>query len=521
MPRPQIAVIGLPGLPGALAAAGYDVMAGGVTRAAEVTAAVREASAAGRTYVVIVAGLAETPALAQWVALQLRRNVAVLIARSTQLACDEVPAGARVVELPADVDTIMERFGAPASGPPYGTVVIAADGTVALGPDDDGAEPGPLVPPPSPFETVPPSEDSIEQFGVAPAPPVAVGAPVATGSAAVVGPPVGVPERRPLVPTERGWVAPVKRSDVIPESVETLFRQPAAAAERPVRRAPVVITFSGKGGVGKTSATIALAQRAARRGGLARVLLIDANRGQGDVRKYLRLRAGALPSVYDVAATGDPRRGIVGPTALNAARDPSLAKLAFGVVLAPDDEHADPKLVTASVYRSVVEFAQARFHLVVLDTQIVEASDTSGLIDELVVPLLYEGAIGFAISDTSMAGVQNTLVRMNTLVSKGVSRDHLVIGVNRAAPDSGLDEALMRRRSELLGSWAGMVQIDPRISGAFEQGVIPGDPDTQAIPAWDAMLDAVLHAATGLADFDVQSAQPPARKGGLFRRRRR
>lgn len=508
MAAPQIAVIGLPGLARALVTAGYDVLADSATGAAEVTAAVREAAAAGRSYVAIVADHrgAEAPALRQWVALQLRRNVAVLVARSELLGLDDVPPGARTVELPADLDTIMGSFGAPARGAPAGTVVVEADGGIRSSvPDTNG--PTANGQPSSPFETI---EAPSEPQPTLPSPAQ-----------------VPTQDLRPPVPTERGWVAPVRRSEVIPGTLaaETMFRSPksspAATSRRAQsRRAPVVVVFSGKGGVGKTATALALAQRAARKGGLARVLLVDANRGQGDVRKYLRLRSGTLPSIFDAAASGEPRRGIVGPTALNAARGETLAALGFGAVLAPDDEHADPAAVPAAAYRAVVDYARARFDLVVLDTQIVEAADTSGLVDGLVVPLLCDGAYGVALSDTSMAGVQNTLVRVNMLIASGVPRDHLMLGVNRASPVSGLDEALMRRRCEPLAAWVGMVRIDPRIVSVFEQGFIPGDPDAPEIPPWFAMLDAVLHRATGLEVFHVrtENAAKP-RRSGFWRKR--
>jgi Mrp family chromosome partitioning ATPase len=552
MPAPKVAVIGLPGLARALAAAGYDVLAGGATGAAEVTAAVREAAAAGRTYVAIVAG--EEPALRQWVALQIRRNVAVLVARSDLLGFDDVPSGARTVDLPADVDAIMGCFGAPARGAPAGTVVISADGHLLVATPPAAEQPGPVLPPPSPFETDPqpfPDASSPVPPVHLPAAPSSVPPPsspsavrsepmpvqvAADGHGSVPASPVRsapdlppsapLPDLRPPVPTERGWVAPVQRSEVIPETLdpEVLFRPRASSRSAPSRSklAPVVVTFSGKGGVGKTATALALAQRAARKGGLPRVLLVDANRGQGDVRKYLRLRSGALPSVFDAAASGDPRRAIVPPKQLNAARDEALPPLAFGVVLAPDDEHADPGAVPTAAYRSAVDYARERFDLVVLDTQIVEAADTSGLIDDLVVPLLGEGAHGVALSDTSMAGVSNTLARVNMLIARGVSRDRLMLGVNRASPESGLDEELMRRRSELLATWVGMVTSDPKVASAFEQGYVPGDPDAPETPEYTAMLDAILHRVTGLVAFDAHledRSKPRRRSGGLFRRR--
>jgi len=69
--------------------------------------------------------------------------------------------------------------------------------------------------------------------------------------------------------------------------------------------APMIISLAAKGGVGKTSSATFLAQRAAEIGGL-KVVLIDMNRGQGDIRKFFRLIGAPLPSVYDAALRGDP-----------------------------------------------------------------------------------------------------------------------------------------------------------------------------------------------------------------------
>lgn len=321
----------------------------------------------------------------------------------------------------------------------------------------------------------------------------------------------------------------MQRSPIIPESMDPsrLF-QPAGAhaattvattTPTPTRRAPVVITFSGKGGVGKTATAIAIAQRAATVGGLRRVLLVDANRGQGDVRAYLRLTKAALPSIYDAALAQEPRRAIVPPSELNAARGDMLPPLGIGVVLAPDDAHADPDAVPTAAYRGVVDYARERFDLVVVDTQIVEAVDTSGLIDGLVVPLLLDGAFGVAITDSSMAGVRNVFARLNTLIARGVTRDHLLVAVNRASPDSGLDEEMMRTSSALLATWAGLVLNDPAVGAAFEQGHVPGAAGAPPTPAYTAMLDVVLRRVTGLAVFVSEEAAAPRRRGGLFRRR--
>lgn len=543
MPRPYVAVIGLPGLSVALKSAGYDVLAEGKTGSSDVAPAVREATTKGVAYVVIVAG--EEPALRQWVTLQLQRNVAVLIAHSELLPFDDIPPRARTVELPADVDTIMGCFGAPARGAPSGSVMVGADGTLLTETEaterQNDEQSDTELPPPSPFAFDPgPTVSSATHEDRLSAPVDSV-----SHQVVVIDEPSQFTERqptpnsdessdqklRPPVPTERGWVAPVRRSELIPETIspETLFRpqiRPTnetsqhVSARRPL--APVIITLAGKGGVGKTATALALAQRAARKGGLGRVLIIDANRGQGDVRKYLRLSANTLPSILDAAISNEPQKAILPPKQLNGARDDSMPPLAFGAVLAPDDEHANPDAVPTSAYRSVVDYARARFDVVVIDTQIVEASDTSGLIDDLIVPLLRSGAFGLALSDTSMAGVQNIFARVKMFVARGVSPDHMMLAVNRASPESGLDEELMARRSSHIATWIAMVAEDTAVAEAFERGYIPGDPDARETPAFTAMLDAALRRVTGLAVFDSHLASPATQKRpGLFRRRGR
>ena len=101
------------------------------------------------------------------------------------------------------------------------------------------------------------------------------------------------------------------------------------------RRGDVLFVFSGKGGVGKTSVALALAERA---GSHLRVVLVDANRGQGDIRTYLRLGRSTLPTIWAAAATGDPARAIVPPEKLFAARHRQLQELHFAVVMAPQGD---------------------------------------------------------------------------------------------------------------------------------------------------------------------------------------
>lgn len=154
---------------------------------------------------------------------------------------------------------------------------------------------------------------------------------------------------------------------------------------------------------------------------------MDANRGQGDVRTYLRLGGSALPTIWAAAASGDPARAVLTPGEVNAARHRRLQELRFGLVMAPHGDQVDPSTVTPAVYRSVLAAAQDVADLVVVDTQIVEdGADTTGLIDGLLVPALRDGGWALAVADTSSAGLTNTLQRARTVHAAGIPPDRLM-----------------------------------------------------------------------------------------------
>ena len=80
--------------------------------------------------------------------------------------------------------------------------------------------------------------------------------------------------------------------------------------------------------------------------------------------------------------------------------------------------------------------ARDRADLVVVDTQIVEDGlDTTGLIDELLVPALRDGGWGLAVADTSAAGLTNTLDRVRAVHRAGVPPDRLMAVLSRVPAD--------------------------------------------------------------------------------------
>ncbi|MHB8318099.1 MAG: hypothetical protein ACYDEP_02540 [Acidimicrobiales bacterium] len=583
---PAIAVIGLPGLPAALTACGYECLADGSPSV--VAAAVRKLATEERPYVVIVAG--NDSSLRAWISVQVAQGRPVLIATSDQLPFGEAIQKTRTISLPATVDQIMAVFGAPPAKNGLGEVAILADGTVASS-ETDSSDDDPFNQPlfvdsshqPSakddqqnPFATpadrdqedlfvpadrdqedlfVPADRDQEDLFVPAensepitaqPLPIEAPNNPFVTpvipdknNAPFITQPPAeeaSNPFITPVVPDENSEpltvqlpLAPVEtvptnpqpqspfrvQADVVVDTVPDIFRPVPVATKTGRKRSPAIISFAGKGGVGKTTIALALAERAVIVGGIERVILIDANRGQGDVRKYTRI-GGHLPSIYDAAISGNPSAAVVDPKQLSQAR-PGLPDLHIGIVLAPTSDQADPTIVTSDVYGSVIDYARSVADLVVLDTQIVEAVDTSGLIDGVVVPLLVTDAWGLGISDSSMPGVSNLLSRLKLFQSRNVNPARMMIALNRLAVDSGINPSAVTQLMASYGTWVGSVTESSAMSRAFEIGQVPGamltdDPDMAEM---SALLNKILHRVTGLDVFvehDQQDMMPKKSK---------
>lgn len=126
-------------------------------------------------------------------------------------------------------------------------------------------------------------------------------------------------EQSPAAETEqatRPQTGPVRNTDPYRDG---LYAADASATAQemfnaPRRRslAPVITVFSGKGGVGKSSSSIQIATTAAAAG--KRVILVDGNRGQGDISKYLALSRQMeydTPTIADFLDHGEVKRLVV------------------------------------------------------------------------------------------------------------------------------------------------------------------------------------------------------------------
>ncbi len=283
----------------------------------------------------------------------------------------------------------------------------------------------------------------------------------------------------------------------------------------PKKKCPVIVVFASKGGVGKTTSSLTLAQIASEVG--LRATLVDGNRGQGGVR--LNLRVPDLASVYDAAVQSNPRAALMMPHSINANRPPTMTQVGFAVALAPPEQLSDPRLVTAQVYADVVAYAREVSDIVILDTQIAERFDTTGIIESVAIPaMLDDNGFGLGLTDGSSEGIKNLLTRLDHFnQGVGIPRERLMSLVNRGGL-ADLDPDMVsnyRKRYGAYSRFLGVVGEDPDFQGAFKAGTILTDSSTLA-PA----LRAVLYRATGDSRFEPLHEEPTARRGfPLFRRR--
>ena len=549
-----VIVLDVPGLAALLERNGYRAVDGenAITTANEI-------KEKGGRYVVIANAV--SPVSRAWLSRQASQRIPVLLTGGDPIE------GTKNVELPTTFNAIMAFFGASPS--PSGEVLVGVpededeedEDIFSVFGDSDEPVPAPEIsvapatPSPSVFEAPATPSPSVFEAPATPSPsvfeapatpsPSVFEAPATPSPSVFEAPATPSPSvfEAPATPSPSVFEAPATPSPSVPPppSAPTRFPLPPTATQispvqepepefikvRPVpsratvRKSNVIIVFGAKGGIGKSSTVIALAERAATmvvrpKEQPFKVIAIDANRGQGDMRTYLHLRN--VPSIYDAAKSGRATASILTPTKLNGYRV-GKSEIHFGVVLAPTQDQADPTVVTSSVYAEVIDEARSVADLVIIDTQIKEHFDTTGLFNDVIVPLLRSGAWGLGLTNSTTASYDNLKRALTKFQSDQVPRDRIMFAINNADPQGGIDPDQVETLLSPLANWVGIAVSEPAVAASANIGEIPGADDNA--PEFVALLDNVIGRVLGGVEAFRPKVSRKAQEVGQRERRRR
>jgi cellulose biosynthesis protein BcsQ len=275
---------------------------------------------------------------------------------------------------------------------------------------------------------------------------------------------------------------------------------------------PILFVWGSKGGVGKTTMAITVAQRAASMG--INTILIDGNRGQGDIRHYLNLQnsQNKLPSVYDIAVGHDASSVIIPPAKMREIRGKSTTTAKFALVQAPLSHFADPAIVTGWIYNRAANAARDVAQLVVVDTQTLELFDTTGLVDTLVLPAIAKDAYSLAVTDLNIASTSNLKDQLKSFSDRGMNKDRTMVLANLDDEQDETTNSKLSRYFSDHATYIGSVDIDSEIKRSMNRGSLPVLNDS----AMD-LIDAVLLKVTKDETF-AQTAEAKTTRGRLFRK---
>ncbi|MCU6481286.1 AAA family ATPase [Arthrobacter sp. A2-55] len=275
--------------------------------------------------------------------------------------------------------------------------------------------------------------------------------------------------------------------------------------------AALAIVHAGKGGVGKSTTSIQLARFAAAAG--LRVILIDGNSGQGDLRTIMRLNRTNLPTIFD-AGIGSLRSAVLTPDVINQNREDNLGHVNFAFVAAPPDDINDTSVVTNDLYLDMISYCRRNADLVVLDTQIIENVDRTGVVGRIIVPALVHDAWGIGVTDLSNTGLNNLNDRLQKFALEGVPVDRMMTMINMVEP-SQMDFAVQTSDYFAgLGTFLGAVERDPEIKSDMNAGRFNlSNPDIETV------LRKALLRITGNEAFRADEPQRGrGQKPGFFSR---
>ena len=361
-------------------------------------------------------------------------------------------------------------------------------------------------------------------------------------------PVVGDADTSPRRHDENIMAAPARKDPALARSRERHVFDDGAVIQRQryAAQCPVVFVIARKGGVGKSTMSAIIAQalaslktRPSPMGGeggehMYRVTLIDANRGQGDIAKNLRVHDAQ--TIVNFASTGDPSSAVLFPPQmdqLRRERDPRLEPLMFSLIAGPPASMADHEYITSEVYAEAIAYARSVSDFVIVDTQIAEAKDATGLFEDVYLPLIYadENAYVVGLSDYGGNQMENLRNYMDgTEHNHKFPPERSVVFLNKAEPRHVANQDHINIITEELGGWspetnphkrglvprmAGVVLLTESLSKALENGRVPYE-STDIAP----VLGVILSMLTSDAEYESRG-RLLAQQAKKTKRRRR
>ncbi len=190
--------------------------------------------------------------------------------------------------------------------------------------------------------------------------------------------------------------------------------------EAATKRGEVILVYSAKGGCGKTTVSINLADSLSRQRGM-KVALIDLDLQFGDVAVALQLPQNR--SISD--AIGKGKLDAKDFEALMLPRTPS-----FHVLAAPPNP-ADVELISIELIENLIQLARENYDVVIVDSP--------PAFTEVILRVFDLADLFLILTTPDVPAVKNLKVAISTLDALGLPRQRRMTIVNRANATAGLN----------------------------------------------------------------------------------
>ena len=332
--------------------------------------------------------------------------------------------------------------------------------------------------------------------------PVIEAKPVEQPEPVIEAKPVIAPKPKPLPATMSNRIEPETDRPAIdfPPLKETDSNLSFNFGDSSTRKGSLLFTIAAKGGVLKTSTSIALAQRAGLAG--LRTMLIDGNRGQGDIKRILRLKGSK--SIYDYAQGSDLKDAVYYSDEMVEMRGSILEKPAFTFLPAPPDGLTDPNIVSSRIYKKAISEARMLADIVIVDTQTADDTDTSDLFESVYLPFLSHDAWALLLSEVSVQSLNNITSRFENF---RLSPTRTLFALTQVADkEKPLLDNLSRQLS-IMGTPVGVIEYSELARAGQRAGALL---ETQE--EYDEVLANTLTYITGNPIFEKKEASPAGRR---------